>query len=700
MIIRILLSGLGGLWFAGNVIAGEFFVSPQGSDTDPGTREKPFATLEKAREAIRTDRLTREGSLPGQKVKETVAKKTDDMANRTDQEKKPATDGPKVEIRHEAYTVNLRGGEYRLKETFVLSAQDSGYWNAPVVWRSAPGEQAVLSGATDVSGWKKLADAVPGVTTNAQGKLFVADIKKGWRFHCLFVDGNSQNVAEWPSEVQRKSIRNHIETIKVGMPGTNGWAVEFKPGILDGLATNGDVEFRMFPQWYFSSYPVLRGIDGNTATMHSRSVILKPTAPFKTSDKVSTVIRNALKALDEPGEWCVDSAAGRVYYWPPDGVMDGKKVVVPELYTLVRIEGEGEAQNWQNPISFVEFRDLTFRYTDWMHEDVWPKDWLCRHFAPAQGMLHVRNAADCVIDGCSLLDAGASGLLMDHYVQRVRVTRNHIGRVGGSAIMMNGYGPGLTDVNKWNVIRRNFIHDVGQTSYSGAGVMIYGSGCNDISLNWFDRIAMWTVMVAGTGAHDWNNESWRLVDLFGEWKSQYQAREKELPEKVPNQAVMSLFTHSGNNRIQHNVLNGYMQKMTDAAGLDSWCCGYDNQFVENVMKDGRFIDIYLDTGTPDARVEGNRAWSRSRRWHDNSSMHNKGQSWSRKVTDSGFGNDPAPSQNGSSTIIWRNNKSTYPDKPEGWDALLDRIVAAAKEDGGWPTGVDEAKLAEFQSVKP
>jgi hypothetical protein len=230
--------------------------------------------------------------------------------------------------------------------------------------------------------------------------------------------------------------------------------------------------------------------------------------------------------------------------------------------------------------------------------------------------------------------------------------------------------------------------------------MIYGSGCNDISLNWFDRIAMWTVMVAGTGAHDWNNESWRLVDLFGEWKSQYQAREKELPEKVPNQAMMSLFTHSGNNRIQHNVLNGYMQKMTDAAGLDSWCCGYDNQFIDNVMKDGRFIDIYLDTGTPDALVEGNRAWGKSRRWHDNASMGTKGQPWARRVTESGFGNDPIPSQNGTATILWRNNKSAYPEKPEDWDALFDRICSVVKEDGGWPADLCEERFRLFRTVKP
>ena len=36
-----------------NLHAAEFHVAPRGNDADPGTRTKPFATLERARDAIR-----------------------------------------------------------------------------------------------------------------------------------------------------------------------------------------------------------------------------------------------------------------------------------------------------------------------------------------------------------------------------------------------------------------------------------------------------------------------------------------------------------------------------------------------------------------------------------------------------------------------------------------------------------------------
>src|SRR6188768_1189465 len=44
------------LAFAPAMHAGEFYVSPKGADTNPGSAGKPFATLEKARDAARLEK--------------------------------------------------------------------------------------------------------------------------------------------------------------------------------------------------------------------------------------------------------------------------------------------------------------------------------------------------------------------------------------------------------------------------------------------------------------------------------------------------------------------------------------------------------------------------------------------------------------------------------------------------------------------
>ncbi len=76
-----------------------FYVSPEGSDSQAGTSiDKPFATLQKARDAIRT--LKQEGEL-----------------------KSPVT-------------VYLLGGTYELTESFILTTEDSGTETCPITYRA------------------------------------------------------------------------------------------------------------------------------------------------------------------------------------------------------------------------------------------------------------------------------------------------------------------------------------------------------------------------------------------------------------------------------------------------------------------------------------------------------------------------------------------------------------------------------------
>src|ERR1017187_7575668 len=77
-----------------------YYVAPAGNDANPGTIGRPFASLQRAQAALRQKRGT----------------------------------------------VYLRGGTYYLPETLVLTAQDSGAKDAPVVFQPYQNEHAVLSG--------------------------------------------------------------------------------------------------------------------------------------------------------------------------------------------------------------------------------------------------------------------------------------------------------------------------------------------------------------------------------------------------------------------------------------------------------------------------------------------------------------------------------------------------------------------------
>jgi len=122
--------------------AAEFHVAPTGNDANPGTQAKPFATLERARDAIR--QLKQAGPLK------------------------------------EPISVFVRGGTYGVQASLILGTPDSGTAASPVVWQAAPGEEVRLCGGAALS-----ADAFAPVTDEktsarldpaARGKVLQTDL--------------------------------------------------------------------------------------------------------------------------------------------------------------------------------------------------------------------------------------------------------------------------------------------------------------------------------------------------------------------------------------------------------------------------------------------------------------------------------------------------------------------------------------------
>ena len=100
-----------------------YYIATSGSDDDPGTQDQPFATLTRARDAIRERRATGElGNVP--------------------------------------VVVTIRQGRYRITESLTLTAQDSGTAGAPVTWQAASGEEVFLGGGVSLTAWQPVTDGV------------------------------------------------------------------------------------------------------------------------------------------------------------------------------------------------------------------------------------------------------------------------------------------------------------------------------------------------------------------------------------------------------------------------------------------------------------------------------------------------------------------------------------------------------------
>jgi len=76
-----------------------------------------------------------------------------------------------------------------------------------------------------------------------------------------------------------------------------------------------------------------------------------------------------------------------------------------------------------------------------------------------------------------------TALRLDLWCRENRVEGNHIDRMGGTGILLCGYGPGTRDVNKQNTVANNHIHHCGQIYWHAAGIFVWQSGRNRIANN-------------------------------------------------------------------------------------------------------------------------------------------------------------------------------------------------------------------------
>ncbi len=603
---------------------GEFYVSPKGKDTNSGTKFRPFATLARARDAIRV--LKSKDGLP--------------------------KDGA---------TVYLRAGEYNLSETFTLTPQDSGTTDAPITYTAYNDEDACIVSKRAVTGWSLLAAPWPaGLPAAAQSKVFVADISKAWRFHFLYVNNISQPVARSTRSDEWYKAWKRIASC--GPPAPAGRSITFPAGQLADIPSNGDAEISMTTAWWWNIVAPITAVDSVARTALLQSKCTVEYHNLLAFEGGYYNLRNALPVLDEPGEWVVDSSAGRVYYWPPDGTMKDKTAFAPVLHELIRFQGDEEGQRWARQVEYVNMTGLRFLYTDRTPESEYDSKWLTRNAENPDAMIYLQGVKHCMFDNNVIAFSGSQGFALDHYAQNITLTRNEIAFSSSGGIQITGYGPGDVDVNKNHLIERNFIHDMGLDYMHSGAISIYGSNGNTIRCNYMTDCPYACVSIVGMPArHMSDPNSIDTMDAYGSKQALYQARWEELNRHKPLDTMsMRPYLHSGENLVVSNVCDNYMQKLEDGGALYTWEGGLKNVWICNVgerhnLRERSSSSMHLDDDTAMNTFSNNTFWSPGLQINNNS--HNN------------------------SNILKDNEIS--PDKPARYDAARKAIFDYVIEKGIW-----------------
>jgi len=286
-------------------------VAPGGSDTNAGTRDRPLATLEAAREAVR--KLKAAGPLPTGGV-----------------------------------TVVLAGGTYERKAAFHLTAADSGTAGAPIVYRAAKGAEVRLTGGKAVTNFRPVTDkaVLARLDAEARGKVVQADLKAlgvadygqaGGGGLELFFRDRPMTLARWPNEEFVK-ITGLVGGKPVNVRGTKGDRIgKFMYAGDRPKRWAGEKDVWVHGYWFWDWSDQRHGVESiDTAR---RIISVKP--PYHGYGyRVGQWFYafNVLAELDRPGEWYLDRQTGVLYFWPPSDLLKGR-ATVSVAGELVRMQG-------------------------------------------------------------------------------------------------------------------------------------------------------------------------------------------------------------------------------------------------------------------------------------------------------------------------------------------------------------------------
>ena len=453
-----------------------FYVSVNGNDSwcgklaEPNAEKTdgPFATLTRGRDAVRSLRAQGE-DLP--------------------------------------VTVMVRGGKYYLDETLVLGSEDSGTQDRPITYTAYPGEKPILSGGRKVTGWKPY-----------KGKIFQCELPEAkggkWKFRQLFFNGQRQIRARYPNFEKENPLYGGWAFMEGPSEEGSSVAFKYKEGTFrHHWAKPTEAEVNVFPgaNWHNDIIPVKAVDEENHIITMARSTrrgvdawpglrpdpLLPPAAswwtmasPYLRGNRF--YVENVLEELDQPGEWCLDTGEGKLFFWPPTESLEEMEVVAPLLSRLVDLHGA----------SYVTISGFSFTETIGGDNQHPPGGEGYGPMFPITGLkycgdaVHLHEAEHCIIEDNSIYGIGGNGVYLEGYNYRNFIRRNEISDVGANGICLLG---SKQEYPLNNQVSDNFIHHTGFIDKYSAGIFLGVSGGNLIDHNLIEDVPHHAINLANNG---------------------------------------------------------------------------------------------------------------------------------------------------------------------------------------------------------
>ena len=425
-------------------VGGEWFVAPGGGDSNPGTKDQPFATLHRARDAVRTAKGT------------------------------PA----------EPHVVRLSEGVFELTQPILFDERDSGTPEHPVLY-IGEGTKTIISGGRSLDGWNRVAGG--GESGEVWSINLPQENGRDLYFEQLFVNGRRAVRARTPNNgfFRPQDVQQAIPIDTQQPPQTTEQAIKPQKGDLDFLKTTPKEELRfghfVIHHHWDTTRRIPLGYDTEKDLLLMKGEPMKHWNPWRNTSLY--YIENIRAAFDEPGEWFYDGVNHKALYRPlPGERIEESRFIVPRsgLNQLLLVKGKPEQR-----AANIRFEKMTFAYTDSpRRENLMRAAELepaitgdLKFPGPSQvnpvqaafwadAVIDIENAEAVALVDCEITNIGEYAIWIKNS-DRCRVERCALTELGAGGVRIGGVGS-----SKNNVVDNNIIHRGGRLHASAVGVWL------------------------------------------------------------------------------------------------------------------------------------------------------------------------------------------------------------------------------------
>ncbi len=443
--------------------------APLGSDANDGSASAPFASVDRARLAVRAWLGTHN--------------QRDDLV------------------------VELHAATYELAAPVRFDPEDSGENGFAVIYRAASGANAILSGGRRVAGW-----------TRESEDTFRTDVGRNVDFRQLWIDGRRGIRARKPNVGLAFKFSTEKQIDGFDVPRELLADVAIRPG---------EIEFSVPVAWMHKRLRLARLTD--SPDPGSVRAVIEPTEwDAVTKQPQGDLVylgrdywlENAREFLDAPGEFFLDRHEGTLRYRPHPGEDTASAVFIrPELENLIVLDGRLQA-----PVHHLRFEGLTFAHTGWTRPNRFGfVDVQANSLVPADpaaavdpryrhnqrkdripAAFQATTADHIVVRGCRFEHLGGTGVMFTHGGDDNVIEGNSFFDLAAGGIEL-GEDAARPDtprlVPRHNRIANNFLSHVGEDYFGSIAILGYYT---DASLIVHNEIAAlpYTAISQGWG---WGN---------------------------------------------------------------------------------------------------------------------------------------------------------------------------------------------------